>query len=187
MDYLSSMFIDNEMDLFEKKQFVEKIRSEREFYTLTLELLTQEQRIQKQPIMPELLPEREWQMSAWGRLLRSLKPLGFAASGFAAAVLMFFVFFQSPVCPVPNNRFVLFEPAATQVELTGSFTGWHRVSMKQIGNSGYWELNLPVAIGEHRFAYILDNNRRIIDPTIPASEKDDLGGKNSILTVEKHL
>ena len=39
MDYLSSMYIDNEMDLDEKKQFVEKVRSDQAFFTQTLELL----------------------------------------------------------------------------------------------------------------------------------------------------
>ena len=47
MDYLSSMYIDDEMNLEEKKQFVEKIRSERMFYKLTLDLLAQEQQLKK--------------------------------------------------------------------------------------------------------------------------------------------
>ena len=55
--------------------------------------------------------------------------------------------------------------------------------MKRIGNSGYWELNLPVISGEHRFAYILNGDARIADPTLPAREADDFGGVNSILNV----
>ena len=47
MDYLSSMYIDNEMDLDEKKQFVEKVRSDQAFYTQTLELLAQEQLVRE--------------------------------------------------------------------------------------------------------------------------------------------
>ena len=86
-----------------------------------------------------------------------------------------------------SNRFVIFEPAASQVELAGSFTGWRRVTMQRIGNSGYWELNLQLPTGEHRFTYILDGDRRIADPTLPASEADDYGGQNSILRVEERL
>ena len=59
--------------------------------------------------------------------------------------------------------------------------------MQRIGSSGYWEINLPVPSGEHRFAYILDGDRRISDPTLPASEKDDFGGENSILSVEERI
>jgi hypothetical protein len=115
------------------------------------------------------------------------RPLGFATAGFTAAVLLLFTVFQPSPPTVCNNRFVLFEPAADQVELAGSFTGWQRVSMTRAGTSGYWEVNLQVPSGEHRFAYILDGKRQMADPTLPASEKDDFGGQNSILNVEARL
>ena len=187
MDYLSSMYIDNEMDLDEKKQFVEKVRSDQAFYTQTLELLAQEQLVRKQPDMRDLTSEQRWRPPVWDGLKRFFRPLGFAAAGFTAAVLIFLGVFQPPVPPSCSNRFVLYEPAAGQVELAGSFTGWQRISMQPIGSSGYWEINLQVPAGEHRFAYILDGDRRISDPTLPASEKDDFGGENSILSVEERI
>ncbi len=185
MDYLSSMYIDNEMDLDEKKQFIEKVRSDQAFYTQTLELLVQEQLVRKPPDMPDLTSAQRWRPSAGDSLKRFFRPLGYVAAGFTAAVLMLFSVFQPPAPPLCSNRFVLFEPAAGQVELAGSFTGWQRISMVRIGSSGYWEIDLPVPSGEHRFAYILDGSRRISDPTLPASEKDDFGGENSILNVEE--
>lgn len=188
MDYLSSMYIDNEMSLNEKKIFVEKIRSEPGFYTLTLDLIAQEQVLQKQPLIPDVAIGKRWRPPVvWNDILTFLKPLGFSTAGFCAAMVLFFVFFQSPILPQHINRFILFEPAAGEVELAGSFTGWQRVSMKQIGNTGYWELFLEVDSGEHRFAYFLDGDRRITDPTLPAREKDDFGGENSILWVEKSI
>ena len=187
MDYLSSMYIDNEMDLDEKKRFVEKVRSDRAFYTRTLDLLDQEQRLRDLPAMPHTVLESPWRPPVWTVLARWFKPLGFATAGFTAAVLLLFSVFLTPPAPVCSNRFVIYEPAAHQVDLAGSFTGWQRVSMKRIGNSGYWEINLQVPSGEHRFAYILDGNRRIADPTLPASEKDDFGGQNSILSVEERI
>lgn len=187
MEYLSSMYIDDEMNLDEKKLFVEKIRSDSAFYAQTLDLLVQEHLLQTQPILPALLPEKPWAPPAWLGLIRSLKPLGFATAGFAAAMLVFSILFPPQVCPLPDNRFLLFEPAAGQVELTGSFTGWQRIPMNRIGTSGYWELTLPIASGEHRFSYILDNDRRIADPTLPSREKDDFGGENSILSVAEHI
>lgn len=187
MEYLSSMYIDNEMDLDEKKQFVEKVRSDRAFYTQTLDLLAQERLLREAPVMPWLVPERRLRPPVWDSLKRFFRPLGFATAGFSAAVLILLSVFQPPVMPLCSNRFVLFEPAAGQVELAGSFTGWQRISMQRIGSSGYWEINLPVPSGEHRFAYILDGKRRISDPTLPASEKDDFGGENSILSVEERI
>ena len=41
--------------------------------------------------------------------------------------------------------------------------------------------------GEHRFAYILDGDKRMADPTLPAVERDDFGGENSILSVEVRI
>ena len=187
MDYLSSMYIDNEMDLDEKKQFVENVRSDQAFYTQTLELLEQEQLLRKQPFLPDLAPEQSWQPPVWDGLKRFFRPLGFATAGFTAAVLIFLGVFQAPVPALCSNRFVLYEPAAGQVELAGSFTGWQRISMQPIGSSGYWEVNLQLPAGEHRFTYILDGARRISDPTLPASEKDDYGGENSILSVEERI
>lgn len=187
MDCLPSMFIDNELDLEEKKRFLEKIRSEPEFYDLTLELLDQEVQIQEIPAIPESLSGEKWWQGMGKFLIQWIKPLGYAVSGFAAALLVFFILYPPPVCPPATNRFVIYEPHAHQVELAGSFTGWQRVPMKQIGSSGYWELNVPVAYGEHRFSYILDNDRQIADPTLPGREKDDFGGMNSILNLENPI
>ena len=187
MDYLSSMYIDNEMDLDQKKQFVKRIRSDHLFYGETLELLAQEQQLRKLPVMPKTLTEKTWQPSAWTILARWFKPLGFATAGFATAVLLVLTLFRPPMPTMCNNRFVLFEPAANQVELAGSFTGWQRVPMRRAGSSGYWEINIQVPPGEHRFAYILDGDRQMADPTLSASEKDDFGGQNSILSVEARI
>lgn len=183
MDYFSSMYIDNEMALDEKKQFVEKIRSDRAFYQQTLDLLAMEQLLAEQSVLPEPAIERRGEKSVWSSLASLFKPMGFAVGGFSAAVLIFVAVFQSPDPPLGTNRFVLFQPAADQVELVGSFTGWKRMAMKRVGISGYWELNLPVVSGEHRFAYILDGDSRIVDPTLSARETDDFGGENSILSV----
>ena len=188
MDYLASMYIDNEMDLDEKRLFVEKVRSDDTFFDLTMDLLTQEKQLRELPGMPPPSVEKHLRPPIGVVVARFLKPLGLAAAGFAAAVVMLFSLSQTP--PVPSactNRFVLFEPAARQVELAGSFTGWQRIAMQPIGESGYWELNMPVPSGEHRFAYILDGNRQMADPTVRATEKDDFGGENSILNVEARI
>lgn len=190
MDYLASMYIDDEMDLGEKRQFVEMVHDDDEFYTLTVDLLDQEQRLRQ---MPAMLPQPVAEQQKWRPPLRHVlaslvRPFGLAAAGFAAAaVLMVNTMSWNPP-PAPNsNRFVLYQPAADRVELTGSFTGWQRVAMQRLGASGYWELKLPVPAGEHRFAYILNGERRMADPTLPAVERDDFGGENSILDVEVRI
>jgi len=187
MDYLASMYIDNELNLEEKIRFVDRIQSDPPFFQDTRELLLQEKLICIAPdtsMIPEH-PPRAAAFSGW--LIKFLKPVIFATGGFALAGLLLFVFATNPVNPISFNRFVIYEPAASQIELVGSFTDWKRTAMMPIGNSGYWELHLELPFGEHRFAYILDGSKQITDPTLPVREKDDFGGENSILTVVKPI
>ena len=112
------------------------------------------------------------------------RPAGIFAAGLAAALLiMFFVTPQQEQIMLTTHRFVLYQPDANRVEITGSFLGWEAVPMRKTGTSGYWEVVLEVPAGEHRLCYILEGGRRIPDPTIPIREKDDFGGENSILAV----
>ena len=57
------------------------------------------------------------------------------------------------------------------------------LAAKEVGESGYWEIFLDVPEGEHRFAYILDGQHQVADPTVPMRETDDFGGQNSILVL----
>lgn len=181
MDYLASMYIDNELNLREKVSFIEKIRYEEAFFDDTVDLLAQEELLRMQPksllvpARPQIGPDFKT------RIKRMFRPIMYASAGFAAAGLLIFSRVTMPAAQLCANRFVIFEPAASQVELAGTFTDWQRKPMKQIGTSGYWEIRLPIPSGEHRFTYILDGSRKVPDPTLPVREKDDFGGENSIL------
>lgn len=184
MDTLISMYIDNELDLYEKVLFIDRIHSQQPFFRETHALLQQEQLLRIPPdttVLPKRPPLPTGGVP-WFRTI--LRPLIYVAAGFAAASLLFFnLTTNATITPPSINRFIIYDPAAHQVELTGSFTGWQRTTMQPVGNSGYWELILQVPAGEHRFAYILDGSRQIADPTLSDREKDDFGGENSILKV----
>jgi 1,4-alpha-glucan branching enzyme len=83
-----------------------------------------------------------------------------------------------------SKRFVVYMPEAQNVQIAGSFTNWNSVPMKMIGPSGYWEIELNVTTGEHKYVFIVGNDKRIADPTILLRERDDFGSENSILMVE---
>lgn len=187
MDYLASMYIDNEMNLDEKRRFVERVRADHAFCALTLSLLEQE-KLLREPLVPaEPVLDKNWHPPLRRVVSRLLKPIAFAAAGFTVAMLLFLTHPDDHEALKGSKRFVLFEPAADRVELAGSFTGWQRLAMRRIGDTGYWELNLAIPSGEHRFVYILDGHRRMADPTLLASEKDDFGGENSILHMEERI
>lgn len=184
MDYFSSMYIDNELDLDEKVLFLEKIRAEGQFYEETIALLEQERLLRTQPEKLLALGETRFRYSLQTRMRNLFRPIIYVGTGFALATLLLFSQRTVSTDPVsPATRFVIFEPAASRVELTGSFNDWQRVAMKQNGATGYWELNLHLPYGEHRFSYILDGTRRMADPTMPIREQDDFGGENSVLKI----
>ena len=187
MDYLASMYIDNELDLDEKVRFVDKVHSDPPFYRDTRALVLQE-KLLRMPPDTSMLPARPPVAVGAGQWFRKmLRPMIYAATGFAAAGLLLFSLVKPPTPAQCYNRFVIYEPAAHQVELAGSFTGWQRTPMEPIGDTGYWEIHLHVPSGEQRFAYILDGSRQITDPTLPVSELDDFGGENSILNVKERV
>ena len=188
-DYLISMFIDNELDLDQKVEWIEAVSSDRCFKNEALDLLNQEKMLCSEMVdrvPPVVIEERH-------RAKISLFPaVGFFSSGLAAALVVFFVWlsFQNSF-PGPQTdrsvpyRFVVYQPGVARAEISGSFTGWRTVPMTRTGN--YWEVTLALPQGEHRFSYIFDGDRKVADPTIPIRERDDFGGENSILELKRSI
>jgi len=180
-DYLISSYIDDELDLDEKIEFVETVNELAAFKDEAIDLLYQEKQVRSDVVdrVPTvaLREKHRFSIPLW-------RPAGIFSAGLAAALLiMFFVTPQQEQIKLTSHRFVLYQPDAHRVEITGSFLSWETVPMKKTGTSGYWEAVLEVPAGEHRLCYILEGSRRIPDPTIPIREKDDFGGENSILAV----
>jgi hypothetical protein len=190
MDYLISMYIDNELTLDDKITFVEHVHADQAFKDDTVSFLKQEKDLRG--ALPEEAPEVALPFLPRARFpFFVARPLGLA---FAATLLillaLFFVNSRSPqtdLHPSPaayQHRFVIYQTGTRQVEIAGSFTNWQRIPLLPDGSTGYWEITLEIPPGEHAFSYILDGNKILADPTIPVSEKDDFGTVNSILVVE---
>jgi hypothetical protein len=186
MNHLASLYIDDELTLYEKMDFVDAIHGDREFYRDTKELIEQEVLISGDMTVnvPDVTLPRVPDMLGWkGKLLSIFKPMGFGFAGTCVALLVLFVLHNPRNVPETRlNRFVIYRPDAAKVEITGSFTKWEKIPLHAVGSSGYWEANLAVPKGVHRFTYILDGHTPFADPTVPASEMDDFGGVDSILT-----
>ena len=179
--YLISMFIDDELDLDDKIEFVETVHENRDFKDETVDFLQQEKIVRTDVV--DHPPNVKFQLKEKISFLR-WRPLAIFGSGLAAALILFALFIHPAKEPLSAvHRFVIYQPGAGQVEIAGSFTGWHTLPMNRAGNSDYWEITLDVPAGEHRFSYILEGDRRLADPTILSRERDDFGGENSILEV----
>ena len=181
---LISGFIDDELGLDEKIDFVETVHADPVYMGETIALLNQEKTLRMDPV--ETVPPVVHPAGARRGYLKWLRPLTLGLAS-AAALLILWVTMapQNPVTDTLSkpHRFLLYRPGIQRAEISGSFTDWRPVGMQRIGTSGYWELRLELAGGEHRFAYILDGSERITDPTVLVREKDDFGGENSILSV----
>jgi len=183
MDHMISMFIDEELDIDDKIRFVESVHTDEAFKDQSIELLHQEKLVCSEVV--HRVPTVEFKPSK-NVVYSILRPALILAPAMAAAMVIFFVFFlKSPeVSTSIPYRFVIYQPDVSRVEITGSFTDWRTIPMKNTGSSGYWEVTFNIAKGEHRFTYILDGHQRFADPTIMIREQDDFGGENSILLVD---
>jgi hypothetical protein len=183
-EYLISMFIDNELSLDEKIQFVEHVHADEAYKDENIELLNQEKTIRSH-VMEQIPPltlkaRKKFRISL-------LRPAGLIVSAAALVLLILFVFIPVKEHTSMPYRFVIYRPDVSNVEVVGSFTGWRRVPMEKMGASGYWEISLDIADGEHRFTYVLDGSERFADPTARMREQDDFGGENSILSIGKKI
>jgi hypothetical protein len=184
IDYLNSLYIDDEMNLDEKVQFIENIRKSDDAFRQAIDLIAQERLLRCALALPSPNPVTRTGLKKilkiwWAAHFRSLTS---AAAGLLAGLLLF-ILYPTPT-PLPQtNRFVIFLPQARQVELSGTFTEWRRLPMQPVGRTGYWELNIPLTPGEHRYVFIINNDQRITDPTQPHREHDDFGGVNSICKI----
>ncbi len=186
--HLISMFIDDELDLDEKVEFVETVHVNRGFKDETLDLLGQEKLLRGDMVGRVPAPRLEFPQKtspAWWRPLAAL-------SATLAMVVVFFLLVPPPATRIQRvaaerlpHRFVLYLPQARQAQLVGSFTHWRPVPMRKLDKSGYWVLTLELPKGEHRYSYLVENGKRIADPTVLAREKDDFGGENSIIEVRE--
>jgi hypothetical protein len=179
-DEFISLFIDDAMTLDEKIEFIELIHTDKAYKDDTVLFLQQESTLRSD--VTQTTPVVD--IGAGTRFnVYIRRTWGYLATAAATACIIFFLTFQSPVTATVPFRFVLYQPEAKQVQLSGSFTDWQAVTMNRIGDSGYWDITVGIPRGEHQFSYILNGEKTLADPSIPAREKDDFGGENSILVV----
>lgn len=191
MEHFISMYIDNELSLEEKVIFVDQIYGNKKYRDDAVTLIEQEKLLNAALVhqapnikAPSIAPSRP------------LRLFGLAVAACLLLACSFLIgtnFTQRPEpslqhasavgCPSLPYRFVLFQQGSKQVEITGSFTNWQKVSLTPVGLGGYWEITLEVPSGEHRYAYIIDGTHFLPDPTVAAQEADDFGAMNSILNI----
>lgn len=192
-EYLISMFIDNELNLDEKIDFVKTIHKEQPFKDEALALLEQEKLIHAEYLhqAPQIqIPMK--QEPEKGFSIPWLWPAALFSAGVALGAAVLFMLPTSIPIAIPSitvsteipHRFVIYRPHAEQADIIGTFTNWQPLAMEKIGPSGYWSLTLNLPEGEYQYSYLVEDGQQITDPTVSERVQDDFGGENSILSVK---
>ncbi|PLX65874.1 MAG: hypothetical protein C0603_12935 [Denitrovibrio sp.] len=187
-EILISQFIDDELEIDEKIELVKEIRQTDSFAEQTIEMLEQEKAIASiynldAPQVPEAVRAAKVSRLTFANVA-SMTAL---AASLILIVKVFFVSAPVSVASSEIHRFVLHMPEAENISIAGSFSGWKNLEMQQVKGSGYWQIALPLAQGEHSYSFIVDGEKQIADPTVPARQMDDFGGENSIITVSNRI
>jgi len=83
-------------------------------------------------------------------------------------------------------RFVFVDSSARSVALVGDFNGWTKgaTQLSPGGRKGAWVVSVPLALGRHEYAFIVDGTRWVADPfAIPMH--DEFGTESSVVTLTK--
>jgi hypothetical protein len=82
-------------------------------------------------------------------------------------------------------EFVVSAPGASRVTLAGDFNAWSTTAtpLRATGEDGVWSVTIPLSAGRHEYAFVVDGERWLPDPTAPRAQGGDYGPPNSVVTV----
>jgi hypothetical protein len=82
-------------------------------------------------------------------------------------------------------EFVFVAPTARNVSLVGDFNGWDATAtpMRRTDGRATWSVSVPLAVGRHVYAFVVDGNDWVADPQAPLSPEQWYGQRNSVVVV----
>lgn len=82
-------------------------------------------------------------------------------------------------------QFVFIAPSAKRVSLVGDFNNWDKSAtpLRRENENGLWTVSVPVSHGRHQYAFMIDGERWMLDPSAPKSVENSYGTPNSVVTV----
>jgi hypothetical protein len=133
--------------------------------------------------------------------------LGWQVAGMAVTASLLFVMLAPqmsqpvhsiPGAPIPYFQmtaaspaggvvaFRLYAPRAHSVTLVGDFNGWgsgQRVELHQQEDGTFWTAEVPLSPGSYQYAFLIDNDKMVTDPSAEQHVNDEFGRKNAVITV----
>lgn len=82
------------------------------------------------------------------------------------------------------TRFVLIAPHASSVALVGDFNGWDSSATKLTAtHGGAWTASVSLPRGRHEYAFVVDGQRWLVDPSAPLTRDDEFGVQSSVINI----
>jgi hypothetical protein len=144
---------------------------------------------------PRLWSQRIWTAVDWltrGRSITVSPLAGVAvAAGLAIFLLVGRVWF-GPDDPSPTEanglssvQFVIVAPSAASVSLVGDFNDWAATAtpMQPVAGNGVWSVTVPLSAGRYRYAFLVNGDMWLSDPSAPPALDDEFGRPGSVLTI----
>lgn len=82
-------------------------------------------------------------------------------------------------------RFVIAAPSAHDVALVGDFNGWNPTAtpLRRDSAGNVWMVTMPLAAGTYQYAFVVDGQAWVADPSGVMTLEDEFGTPSSLLTV----
>jgi predicted carbohydrate-binding protein with CBM48 len=87
--------------------------------------------------------------------------------------------------PMARATFAIVAPGASRVTVVGDFNGWdpRATRLRRAALGDLWVADVPLPIGVHVYAFVVDGNEWIPDPSAPLAPMSAFGAKTSVLLV----
>ncbi len=85
---------------------------------------------------------------------------------------------------IQEVRFVFVDPTARHVAVVGDFNGWNASTTPLVATKvpGAWSVSVPLTVGRHEYAFIVDRQRWTADP-LERTNTDEFDTESSVVTV----
>ena len=99
-----------------------------------------------------------------------------------------------PIAATPNadaalivKQFTFRSRVAHRVTVVGDFNGWDPSAnpMSREEGGALWSVNVPLSLGRHVYAFLVDDTIMQTDPDAPVTKDPDFGVKGSVVIVGK--
>lgn len=146
---------------------------------------------------PHVWSQKIWRVANWFRRGHTVTVSPLGGIGFATAALVVLFVTRSLLAPAERNaltttavqgsvvQFVILAPTASTVSLVGDFNDWNvsATPLELVADDRVWSVTVPLAAGRYRYAFLVNGDTWLSDPSAPPVRDDEFGRPGSVVTI----